>query len=227
MKKPNIEIPMMNIVVDVRRLIYNEYNIDIGRKTRVRPVVELRFMYYKILREHLNLSLNEIASSLGYDHCTVLHGLKQFQNLYQYDAVFRDKFVRLEKSLNLKLGLMANPYDKYLGNEDKLQRQVIQWVNLQYPQAFIVHIPNEGRRSNFERYKFKQLGGVSGMPDLMIFNPNKKRNGLAIELKAGTNKPTENQLECLKKLQQMDWEAFWSNDFTYIQERINSYFQEE
>jgi hypothetical protein len=226
MKKPNIEIPMINIVYDIKRLIYEQFNIDIDRKTRVRPVVESRFMYYKILREHLNFSLNEIAATVDYDHATVLHGLRQFENLYKYDAIFRDKFVSFEKLCNIKLGLMANPYDKYLGKEDQLQRQVIRWVNMQYPDAFIVHIPNEGRRSNFERYKFKQLGGVSGMPDLMIFNPTKKRNGLAIELKVGYNKPTENQLHCLKKLQGYDWEAFWSNDFEYIQQRINSYFQD-
>jgi len=121
---------------------------------------------------------------------------------------------------------MANPYDKYLGKEDVLQRGVIAYVKAQYPEAFVVHIPNEGRRSMFERYKFKTLGGVSGMPDLMFFNPNKYRNGLAIELKAGTNRPTKNQLECLKKLQENDWEAFWSADFDYIKKRIDQYFND-
>lgn len=224
MKNLKIRIPAPNIVNELKDIIEKDLRIDIDNPSRVRPIVEARFMYYHILHKYYNFSLNQIGATVNKDHATVLHGLRQFENLYEFDSFFKEKFVSFELLVDKKLGILANPYDKYLGAEDKLQREVLKWLNLQYPEAFVVHIPNEGRRTMFERYKFKQLGGVSGMPDLMIFNPNKKYNGLAIELKAGSNKPTKNQLECLKRLQSMDWVAFWSADFEDIQRRVNSYF---
>lgn len=216
---------MTIILNEIKNIIERESGVSLNNRSRKRSVVECRFIYYKMVRKHLNMSLSEIGATLGYDHATVLHSLRQVDNLLEYDSFFSEKFLNFEKLIDEKLGVLGNPYDKYFGNEDRLQIEVISWINLQYPEAFVVHIPNEGRRSTFERYKFKQLGGVAGMPDLMIFNPNKKYNGLAIELKAGSNKPTNNQLACLKKLQENNWEAFWSADFTYIQQRINSYFK--
>lgn len=224
MKKPNTTIPAPQVVEELQDILLGDLGIDIFNPTRVRHIVEGRFMYYKILRDHYNFSLNQIGATIQKDHASVLHGLKQFENLFQYDRFFKEKFVKFEEICDKRLGILANPYDKYLGAEDKLQRSVLKWLNLQYPEAFVVHVPNEGRRTMFERYKFKQLGGVSGMPDLMIFNPKGKYNGLAIELKAGTNKPTKNQLECLKKLQEFDWVAFWSADFEDIKRRVDNYF---
>lgn len=216
----------MNLTTQILTIISDELNLDLSRRTRKRDYVEGRFIYFDLCRNYLSLSLESIGATLGYDHCTVLHSLKQCKNLCEVDPVFRRKYDVLLMKVDEKLGIVANPYDKYLGKEDVLQRGVIAYIKAQYPEAFVVHIPNEGRRSMFERYKFKTLGGVSGMPDLMIYNPNKYRNGLAIELKYGTNRPTKNQLECLKKLQELDWEAFWSADFDYIKQRIDQYFKD-
>ena len=58
----------------------------------------------------------------------------------------------------------------------------------------------------------------------MIFNPNKKNNGLAIELKAGYNKPTENQKKWLKELENNNWVAVWCNNFDDCVEIIDKYF---
>jgi len=117
-----------------------------------------------------------------------------------------------------------NPYQKYLGKEDILQNNVMNYIKLKYPNVFAIHVPNEGKRTPFERYKFKYLGGVSGIPDLLIFAQNKKYSGLAIELKVGYNKPTENQQSCLKRLKNANWEALWSNNFDDTQKIIDNYF---
>lgn len=93
-----------------------------------------------------------------------------------------------------------------------------------YPDAFIAHIPNEGKRTPFERYKFSILGGVSGMPDIMIFDPRGNYSGLALELKAGYNKPTENQKNVLKQLKNRSWDVYWSNNFDQCKEIIDNYF---
>ena len=96
---------------------------------------------------------------------------------------------------------MANPYEKYLGGEDKLQRAIINYLQMQYPDAIFTHPMNEGKRTKFEQYKMKYLGAKPGIPDLLIFTPNNVFSGLAVELKYKYNKPTDNQkkwLKCLK-----------------------------
>ena len=57
-----------------------------------------------------------------------------------------------DKTNNLK------GFKKYLGEEDKLQRSVVTYLNWEYPEAIFTHVPNEGRRTPFERFKFKHLG---------------------------------------------------------------------
>ncbi len=99
------------------------------------------------------------------------------------------------------------------------------YIKAQYPQCFVVHIPNEGKRTRFEQYKFKILGAVAGMPDVMIFDPKSNLSGLAIEIKAGYNKPTENQKKCLRELENRNWEVFWSNSLDEILDRIDNYMK--
>jgi len=122
---------------------------------------------------------------------------------------------------------MTNPFKKYLGKEDKLQSNVMRYIAFTYPYAVFSHISNEGKRSPFERYKMKYLGAKPGIPDIMIFNPNKKYNGLAIELKVGYNKPTESQKKWIDDLNKLNWKATWSNDFDQIINLIDSYFKDE
>jgi hypothetical protein len=73
-----------------------------------------------------------------------------------------------------------NPYAKYLGKEDILQNQVMRYIGLKYPGTLYTHVANEGKRTRFEQYKMKYLGTKAGIPDIMIFNPNNTKNGLAI-----------------------------------------------
>ena len=122
---------------------------------------------------------------------------------------------------------MVNGFYKYLTGEDHLQHSVINYLRMQYPKALWAHVPNEGRRSPFERFKFKHLGGKSGIPDLMIFTPNDYYNGLAIELKYKKNKPTENQRVWLIQLEDNKWKSIWLNDYDLCVEAIDKYFSNE
>jgi hypothetical protein len=106
--------------------------------------------------------------------------------------------------------MKRNPFAKYLGKEDVLQNQVMR--------------ANEGKRTPFEQYKMKYLGTKPGIPDIMIFEPNETKNGLAIELKAGYNKPTPNQKKWLKELENNNWVAVWSNNLDECIEIIDKYF---
>ena len=120
-----------------------------------------------------------------------------------------------------------NPFEKYLTKEDKLQNSVMSYIKMQYPGVFAIHVPNEGKRSPFERYKFKYLGGTAGVPDILIFETKSNYSGLALELKVGYNKPTENQLNCLKRLKNASWDAQWCNTFDAAKDIIDNYMNND
>jgi hypothetical protein len=62
-----------------------------------------------------------------------------------------------------------------------------------------------------QRIKAKKSGYKKGFPDLFIYEPIGKFNGLAIELKVGKNRATKDQLKWQKEL----------NDRGYIAEVCN------
>lgn len=121
--------------------------------------------------------------------------------------------------------MKSNPFYKYLTKEDKLQHSIVTYLKFQYPGVLFTHVPNEGKRTPFERYKFKYLGAKAGVPDLLIFHSNSKYNGLAIELKVGYNKPTEHQLKWLLELQNSGWASHCLNDFDECVAIINEYLK--
>lgn len=84
----------------------------------------------------------------------------------------------------------AIPFSRRLRPEDVLHANVCKYILFKYPGAVIHHSPNEGKRSAFERYMLKVLHVSSGWPDLIIFY---KSTMIAIELKEGKNKLTDNQ----------------------------------
>lgn len=123
--------------------------------------------------------------------------------------------------------MKANPFYKYLGPEDRMQNKVMTYLQLQYPQAIYTHPPNEGKRTPFERFKLKFLGAKAGVPDILIFTPNKSNNGLAIELKAGKKKPTESQEQWLKDLKACGWASYCSCSLEDTLMLIDKYFNDD
>lgn len=119
----------------------------------------------------------------------------------------------------------------YLTAEDLLHEAVVKYMKLQYPKVFFIHVPNEGRRTKFERFKAKILGMTSGVPDLLIFQTSDDANriiqgtanGLAIELKIEPNKPTAKQIACLQKLSDAGWQTHVCYDFDAARKAIDNY----
>jgi len=123
--------------------------------------------------------------------------------------------------------MKANPFQKYLGKEDHLQHAVMQYLKVQYADTLAIHVPNEGKRSPFVQYKFKYLGGMQGIPDVIVFKQTPSYAGLAIELKVKPNKPTKNQTEFLDKLSDSGWFATWVNSFEAAKKVIDQYFSDD
>lgn len=123
--------------------------------------------------------------------------------------------------------MKPNPYHKYLGPEDHLQHSVMNYLRIQYPEVLSIHVPNEGKRSPFVQYKFKYLGGMAGIPDVIVFQGNEKYQGLAIELKVKPNKPTKSQKEFITKLNESGWYATWCDHYEQAVRIIRQYFEND
>ena len=66
--------------------------LNLGNTTRIRPLVELRFIFFFIARQ-MRYTFLEIAQYIGKkDHSTVIHGVAIFRNLYETDILFRQKY---------------------------------------------------------------------------------------------------------------------------------------
>lgn len=75
-----------------------------------------------------------------------------------------------------------------------------------YPELELMfHVPNEGKRSVYTGAELKRAGLKSGVPDVMLPVARKGYHGLAMELKAGKNKPTERQKKWLMGLAKEGW----------------------
>lgn len=207
--------------IHIRKLVEAELGEKINVRSRRRELVEARHIYCTILNKHTKFTLAAIGKEIDRDHTSVLHSIRRAKEFLLYDIDFSDKFYNLE---NKFFHLSANNFERFLGKEDKLQNAVMSYINLQHPKVLTIHVPNEGRRTPFERFKFKYLGGKSGIPDILCFENRGGFSGLAIELKVGYNKPTESQLECLKMLENGNWSAHWCNSFDKAKEIIDNYF---
>jgi hypothetical protein len=92
-----------------------------------------------------------------------------------------------------------NPFEKWLSYEDKEHIKVVNWLKENLPNVIAFHVPNEGKKSAFERYRASIMGLLKGCPDFIILHPKHSElkkdekgngykeliyNGLMIELKA-------------------------------------------
>ena len=107
--------------------------------------------------------------------------------------------------------------------EDDLQKQVAKYLDLK--KVLWCHVANERKTSFQAGARLKAKGVKSGVPDCLIFEPNKEFNGLAIELKVKPNKTTENQNKWLNKLYDNHWECRVAYTFDEAKEIIDEYLK--
>lgn len=90
--------------------------------------------------------------------------------------------------------------------EEDLQRACFEWVQLheaRYPVLrFVFHSPNGGKRTKAQAGRFKSMGVRKGVLDFICQFPAPGGSGLAIELKAGKGRLTEDQREYLDAAEQ-------------------------
>jgi hypothetical protein len=80
--------------------------------------------------------------------------------------------------------------------EDRLQQSCYVWFHNEYPElrGLLFHVPNGGARNGFEAKKFKWMGVVPGVADL-IFLFNKKAYFIELKTEKGTQSKVQKEWE--------------------------------
>ena len=123
-------------------------------------------------------------------------------------------------------------YKPYQGTEDQFQITIARyldtigavWFHPANERRTAIATDSRGRRYSPEGRKLQAKGVKKGVPDVMVMNQRKGYNGLAIELKAKRNKPTEDQLIYLGKLRGIGWFVYVSNSLDETLDLIEWYF---
>ena len=107
--------------------------------------------------------------------------------------------------------------------EDNLQMVCASFLD--YSNVLWCHVANERQTSKIAGLRLKKKGVKSGVPDILIFEPNKEYSGLAVELKVAPNKPTDNQKKWLKDLSNKNWRTEICYNFSEFENVVNSYLK--
>lgn len=102
----------------------------------------------------------------------------------------------------------------HIGLERHDHKALAQYLNLR--QVLFHHSPNEGKRSILGHVEQRRMGMSPGFPDFVIFIPPPKfpdAPGGALELKRVGQKPTSEQLQWLRLLENLKWKTKLANGF--------------
>lgn len=90
------------------------------------------------------------------------------------------------------------------GSESEEQQTLFQWAAIMQSRlpelALLHHIPNGGQRAVTTAKRLKAEGVKAGVPDVSLPVPKGIYHGLYVEMKAGKNKPTPQQLWWMQQL---------------------------
>lgn len=107
--------------------------------------------------------------------------------------------------------------------EHNIQVACVNWFRYRYPQCLIWAIPNGGQRNAVVAAKLKAEGVLKGVPDLFIAVPRGEYHGLFVEMKAGKNKPTDEQCAVMGRLQGAGYKCAVCYSLDEFEKNINNY----
>jgi len=78
------------ITLQLKQIIKEITGADINKVSRKREIIEARAIYYKILKQiDKKKSLQSIGASVGKDHATVLHSLKNYDMFEKFNPTLK------------------------------------------------------------------------------------------------------------------------------------------
>ena len=113
-----------------------ELKIDITKKKKTNQYVFARTVYYKLAKELTNLPIAEIGRQVNKDHCSVIHNLKNFEEVVKRkelkkiydtfkefpikeDRVTYTEALNINEQLRLQLTDLKQKYEQLLEERDQ------------------------------------------------------------------------------------------------------------
>ena len=75
-----------------KKIIELETGVNVEIVSRKRNFVEARAMYYKLLRDVSNMTLQAIGDTVNKDHATIIHSLNSVDDWMKYDRKLADRY---------------------------------------------------------------------------------------------------------------------------------------
>lgn len=86
-----------------------------------------------------------------------------------------------------------------MSEEDRFQEACMNYIRYVYPHILAFHVPNGGSRNIKEAAKFKRMGVMAGVSDIIILTPSEGHNGAVLELKTTKGRVSKAQKEFMDK----------------------------
>lgn len=119
--------------------------------------------------------------------------------------------------------------------ESKLQSSCVTWFRTQYPKKILFAIPNggklmflkdkKGKRYSPEAIKLKAEGMMPGVSDLLLMEPVGKYHGLWIEMKAGKNGLSEEQINFFLQAESRGYKCVCCRTYDEFEKEIIDYLK--
>lgn len=123
-----------------------------------------------------------------------------------------------------KLYIELTKENAFEGKEDILQVRCMGYFRVQYRKKNGFHVPNGGFRNPLEGRKFKNMGVVAGVSDIIILEARHGYHGLIIELKNKKGKLQDSQKTFLSKCGESGYLCFVCYDFDSFRKIVDWYF---
>jgi|TARA_R110000744_G_scaffold242532_2_gene359600 hypothetical protein len=111
--------------------------------------------------------------------------------------------------------------------EHSLQKSLVDYMLLSYPKILFCASAGGMRTSMSQAIKMKSSGYVKGFPDMFVYEPKNKFNGLAIELKVKGNYPSPHQVKWISDLNARGYKAVVCTGFQEAINELNNYMRND
>ena len=144
---------------DVKNYCNKYFDLQLESRSRVVEFVEARYFYFYFCTSYLtNESLSKIGSAVNRAHCTVLHNVKQFKDLYDVDKVLKTRYVVFEKRAIEFFGIDLDT-DIEL---EKIQDNTKRFFNLQQSRDHYKKMAHDYRTQNYKlKEKLKKIKNLT------------------------------------------------------------------
>ena len=118
----------------------------------------------------------------------------------------------------------AKPRDE----EHRLQAACVRLFRLKYPRwrHLLFAVPNGGRRDAITGARLKAEGATAGVADLILFIPNRRYGGLAIEMKTPNGRQSKEQREWQRKCEEAGNKYVLCRSAADFLREIDQYFKD-